>query len=860
MVKRRTTLDRFAEFRESVTSDLYDVSAYIDWSGIRDRLTLYAGAITFLHKAIDEGELDETSLAVGLREEPYVYEVAASLLAIPRGVGFRDGRELPDPAKRPDGGFPEIAKLLIEVGFARLVRPGADVVSLVRVALTAQDALKRRYRVVATIKEHVQELVSNAIKIAKSQFDQEIQECNEGHWPPPAKERVEYILAVDNKPYIAIASVFQTASGGRQLKDLSVNLPNLQRQLSEYGISLLVIADGKGLKGAQESVLDALFSGVASCMTFRQAAQGRLLSELKRLASSLPSQSRSINRIVLSTLHSRGRVEAKDLPTDFDRARIALGAFVEEHRELDLILGNEGTFLSWRRADLVDQAKGLTASFAIEPAVHCFAQLLGTSVIEPLKTANSLGYSIQLINDNSGMLPKKLLVGASVGDAYSSLFREVAGLALTNTPDSKVSVLLSPHAPGTTTATSLRALQRSLTSNVIVIDSNLLLSIAEGVQLPREVIAHQLLTQSDLAKASPFVVNGVTPERMFFGRESEEATMISKLASNSVALLGGRRFGKTSLMKHAEKRLREAGFVTYYADCQTVRDWTDFASMAQRLWRVSLAAPFKPSKLFELVKKLIDSTSSKTVFLLDEIDQLLDWDKVHPDDDVTEAFFRSCRTISQEQIAQFVFSGERTISARLWDPHSPHWNFCQSIMLRGLDHEAARRLIITPLREMQIDVDAEEEFAALAWSRTNGHPRLLQLLGDGLMRKVNEREPNLRSTVEPSDLVEISDTYSYAEQYLETYWGQATALERLLTLIIAIGDEELGRQKQFLHSKNIPFTDDQIRAALRMLELYGIIGSKASGYTLLLEWLRDAIEFYGGIDDLLDLYVKDCHE
>lgn len=860
MPNNTTSLGRFADFRESVTSDLYDVATYIDWTAIEDRLALYSRVIDYIHRALDHGNLEEVWLARGLRNEPYLYQVASALLTIPRGVGFYDGRELPDPAHGLDHDFEGIARLLIEVGLFRLLQPGVDVKSLVRVALTAQDASKRRYRVGATIEERVRELILQASRDITSKFGLDIHELNESHWPPPAGERVDYILELDGRPYVAIASVFQTASGGRQQKDLSVNLPNLQRQLSEYGISLIVIADGKGLKQAQEAVLEALFAGIASCMTFRQAAQGQLAGELRRLAFTQPTQSRSINRIIFSTLHSRGSVEAHDLPVDRDRGRIALAAFVEEHSELDLVLADEGASLFWRRKDLVDQARSLSTSFTVESAVRCFADLLGAAISEQIRMVNSLGYSVQVINENLGVLPNRLLVGASHNSADAALFREIAGLALTNTPDSKFAVLLSPQRPGSATASSLRRLQRALTSNVVVIDSSLLLTMAETTQQPRDLVAHQVLTQSDLVKASPFVVNSVTPERMFFGREAEEATMISKLASNSVALLGGRRIGKTSLMKHAEKRLRDAGFATYFADCQTVRDWSDFAAMAMRTWGIRLETPFTPSKLFQLVETLTGSRKSMTVFLLDEIDQLLEWDTVHQENEVTEAFFRACRTISQEQVAQFVFSGERTIARRLWDPHSPHWNFCHAIMLRWLEPEAARQLILTPLKAMQIEVDDEESFASVAWSRTNGHPRLLQLLGDSLIRQINEREPTLRATVEPSDLTDVSDTYSYAEQYLETYWGQATVFERLITLVVATGNEELGQQKQFLESRHVPFTDEKLRASLRILELYGIIGPTASGYELLLDWLLDAIEFYGGTDDLLGLYLKDCHE
>ena len=66
------------------------------------------------------------------------------------------------------------------------------------------------------------------------------------------------------------------------------------------------------------------------------------------------------------------------------------------------------------------------------------------------------------------------------------------------------------------------------------------------------------------------------------------------------------------------------------------------------------------------MKQLKKTPNSKVVILLDEIDQLLDWDKQHTSEEVPEAFFRACRTVSQEGEAQFVFSGERMISSRVW--------------------------------------------------------------------------------------------------------------------------------------------------------------------------------------------------
>ncbi len=853
-------VDPHDAFRQSVTPDLYGVTQYIDWQGIESRLTLYKKSLLFLQQVVDTGNLNVMTLEQGLRNEPFLYEVVTALLAIPRGVGFVDGRELPDPAHRPIRDLDQIASLLIDVGLPALLVPGVQVSNLVRVALTGQDALKRRYRVGATINERLEQVVDDAINEANRVHDLPLRIMPENSWPLLARGRVEYVLAIAERQAIAIASVFQTASGGRQQRDLSVNYPTLQNQLSEYGLNLILVADGRGVREAKPRILEALFSGVASCMTFRQAADGLLLEEIIRL-SSIPSpaqaqESRSISRIVNSALSSKGVVHAKELPLDYDRARIALATFVDENDDLDLILADGGASVTWRKKGLVETVTRLTQFFSPEIAIRCFSDLLGTKILEPLETGVTTTFSIQKLSESDRVLPEKLVVAASALQWDASTIRAVAGKSLATAPDSKLSVLLTARSLDNSTTSTLRSLQRTLPSNVVVLNTTKLLEMAQNARSPQTILAQQLLEQSDLVKSSPFVVNSVTPERMFFGRENEEALLISKLQSNSVALLGGRRIGKTSLMRHADSRLRDAGFVTYFGDCQTVRNWDDFARMANRAWKVDLELPFQPTTLFDLVKQLTPATGGRLVFLLDEIDQLLDWDKKHFEDKVPEVFFRACRTISQEAHAQFVFSGERTIAGRLWDPHSPHWNFCQPVMLRQLDQDAARKLLLSPLEDLQIDVLDGDIFGDIAWSRTNGHPQLLQTLGDKLIRVLNDRPAEERFSITADDLTLVADTYAYAEHYLETYWGQATNFERLISLIVSTGVESLGDQRDFLHGKGIPCNEPQLRSALRMLELYGIVGSDAAGYKLQLNWFSQAIEFYGGSDRVISQYAE----
>ncbi|MEO6754605.1 MAG: ATP-binding protein [Chthoniobacteraceae bacterium] len=848
-----------AEFRNAITPDLYDPGIYIDWEGIEKDLRKFDGAINYLQTTADTVPIVTETLTVGLQNEARLYEVACLLLALPQtAIGFSDGRDLPEPGRpilAPH--VAEVSALLIELGLPRLVGVGINVRALVRTALTGLDAGKRRYRVGATIKERLKTVVDQAIASASQAHSLAIGKVSEAQWPPSLRGRVDHLLALESRQCIAVASVFQTASGGRQQNELSTIYPNLQREIAELGLNLILVADGRGVREARESVLKTLFAGVASCMTFRQAATGRLLEEMLRLVKTEPpsQEQRALKSIIHAAVSAGGSISAAQLPADSKRASVSIATYVNENPNLDLILDPSGNSISWRKKDLVERALLLKKTFSPEAALGLFSQIFAASTNEPVQRRDALTYVVENIREGDGIIPKKLVVGATSTAPGPELAKQLAILSLTKTPDAAVAVLLTSQAPDGESAALLRRLQSTLTSNVIVIDSNLLLQMAQTKEVPRSILARQLLEQSDLIKASPFVVNSVTPGRMFYGRETEEADMVSTLGSNSIALLGGRRIGKTSLMRHVDARLKDGGFQTFFGDCQTVRDWDSFAEMAKRLWGVTLAHPFRPSHLFDLVRQLKTSADLKVVFLLDEIDQLLDWDKKHLDDQVPEAFFRACRTISQEAEAQFVFSGERTIAGRLWDPQSPHWNFCQPLMLRQLDRNAANQLLAKPLRAMQIAIQDEAIFSSVAWVRTNGHPQLLQTLGDSIVRLLNERPTSARAVVTSKDLIEVADVWSFAERYMETYWGQATDLERVLTLLISTGCDKLEGCRESLQHRGIQRSDDEVRSGLRMLELYGLTDASDAGYRIRLEWLNAALTFYGPIEKLLEQYA-----
>jgi hypothetical protein len=261
--------------------------------------------------------------------------------------------------------------------------------------------------------------------------------------------------------------------------------------------------------------------------------------------------------------------------------------------------------------------------------------------------------------------------------------------------------------------------------------------------------------------------------------------------------------------------------------------------------------------LFDVVSQLRQRGNDRVVILLDEIDQLLDWDrKRHGEDNVSEAFFRVCRSISQQGLAQFVFSGERTIADRIWDPASPHWNFCRPLMLRQLTEAATRELILEPLKGMGIAMVSADEIAAATWDRTSGHPELVQVIGDGMVSQVNSRS-RTEIYCDVDDVFNVTDNYEFAEQYLETYWGQATTLEKLLSLLLQHEGRSLDFFATWLHAAGINVELGKIQSGLRMLELYGVADQDSVGYSLRLNWFEAAASYYGGIDAAIHRFAAE---
>ena len=407
--------------------------------------------------------------------------------------------------------------------------------------------------------------------------------------------------------------------------------------------------------------------------------------------------------------------------------------------------------------------------------------------------------------------------------------------------DATVAVVVSPRTSAWRASPTSAAIQSSLATTVVVLDATDLPGVA-GATSPRDAFVEILLGQADLMRPTPSIYNGATPPEMFFGREEEVATIRSAISASSIALLGGRRIGKTSLMHRAIDALRSDGWEPFYADCQECGSWETFVSLIEPRWKVALPRTFKPSHVASLVAQLQSRASGRVVLLLDEIDELLRWDQIHEDGNVSEAFFRACRALSQEGAARFVFSGERVISERLWDPKSPHWNFCRALFVQQLTREAANDLLRRPFTELRVSLLDANAFLGGAWRATDGHPRLLQYLGDRLVAALNSRPAADRTYLSADDVAQVSDSRELRQEYVVTYLGQSTPDERALVGLIASGVDSSRELRAATAKFGLSLESDRLQAALRMLHLYGVIRDFDEPYRLRAEGLPTAFD------------------
>lgn len=342
-----------------------------------------------------------------------------------------------------------------------------------------------------------------------------------------------------------------------------------------------------------------------------------------------------------------------------------------------------------------------------------------------------------------------------------------------------------------------------------------------------KALVARILEQVDLTVVSPFVTEGPVPSSMFFGREGEIKEIVHRIETSSLALVGPRRIGKTSILQRVLGSLRNQPRPIVYLDCQSIYDAPSFL--------LTLAAEYVPSQAQEdlsspaAFRGLLDAlragyAGAPVQFILDEVDLVL-----REDPEGAEGLFRAFRVAEGEEAAHFLFCGERTLLHKLRDPNSALFNFCHTMRVQFLDPRDAARLIAEPLDQMEVRWEDREGSIQRILEITSSHPNLIQRTCANLVEVLN-RERTRR--IKGEHLDEVVADPSFLEDYLDTLWGRASETEKILILALepdeTASPPELRRRLQ--EDFEIELAAPSVVEAMENLCLYGILEKRGSRY------------------------------
>lgn len=393
--------------------------------------------------------------------------------------------------------------------------------------------------------------------------------------------------------------------------------------------------------------------------------------------------------------------------------------------------------------------------------------------------------------------------------------------------------------------------------NVVVLDQDALLSILTARDELASAFVRVCREQISFSVFRPYVAEGPAKPDMFFGRKSEVQTLADILDTANAAILGARRIGKTSTVRAVQARLREQGKRIYYLDCYHIDSYRVFFSEIATRWakdgRLENGRRLaRPTDFGQLVMTLAQRyPGERPIFLFDEIDRLIAYDQSGRRG---EAFFRQLRSLSQEKHCQFLFSGERTILDQLSNSHSCFFNFPSSIELGLLDRSTMERMVVEPTELLKVSIEEKAAVLDLVWSWTSGHPNLVQYLFSQVFDDLNRRQ---KRSIDLELVRTQVQRVAYRDRYIDTFWSQATATERAMSIVLAdAGGASLVELFTYLGECGLDVRVDELERGLRYLRLSQLVEADGEDFKIRPERFHSLVRHFSVAEWLENLKVR----
>ncbi|NIR06294.1 MAG: AAA family ATPase [Candidatus Aminicenantes bacterium] len=338
---------------------------------------------------------------------------------------------------------------------------------------------------------------------------------------------------------------------------------------------------------------------------------------------------------------------------------------------------------------------------------------------------------------------------------------------------------------------SVEELVKKTYLNLIALDEKDLLIILFSKK-PAETLRKTTLNRLSLQSISPYQTEG--PARAtFYGRSDVIKRIIG--SPTSFSIVGARKIGKSSLLhkiKDNPPKNSEYIFLNLeleFHDVKDVRNYTKFLKSLEEEIRLKFKkkVAFRKfplgwdiDKLPKVIKSL-PRKGKKIIFVFDEIDGLLQFDKAQG-----YKLMHIFRAMSEKNYCQFIFAGFMELYHTKHDYENPMYNFCQEEILHPLEKAAALDLITKPMEKIGVRYKNPEVRDPIL-EYTARHPNLIQFFCKKLVEKV-DKHPRIedRRTIFETDISEVFDTeyQDYIMNDVYMFFSKLSDINRLILILL----------------------------------------------------------------------------
>ena len=366
--------------------------------------------------------------------------------------------------------------------------------------------------------------------------------------------------------------------------------------------------------------------------------------------------------------------------------------------------------------------------------------------------------------------------------------------------------------------------------------------------------SHRLSAFFDCASAftfaQPFDADApIVPPEMFVGREVERARVVSREGDRAHLVYGGRRLGKTALLRNVASVSNDVDRRIYMDLSGTgigvSRPTTDlWPKVAEALSGIVREQTRTKASITKSIKAWIDGreeTGRRILLLIDEADDFLEAERKE-----RYPVLSAMKQLMDDTNRGFkvVFAGLRNVQRATKDPNMPLAHLGPPVkigpMLPETDGDAIERLIRDPLEALGYRFQSTDSVIRIA-AETNYYPGLAQQFCKELLRELRDRGPGAEGPPYVID-VEVVDRVFESPETRETIRQQFRWTIRLdrryefLTYLIAKQgvDKEarLGVSVETIHAQALSEWPDAFESD-RSFEGFEVLLDEMSGLGIL---------------------------